>query len=238
MVAFNIHLIPIILIFFSSQWAQPLQTNPEPAIIFDDYTYKTIRLENGQHWMAENLRSSIYANGDSVTNPTDLEGLMELNSGAWLHYDNDSTNEATYGKLYNWAAVSDSRNLCPSNWHVATDSDWSALEEYLGGSNVAGAKLKTIDTLVWPYNVYATDEINFGGVPGGFVSAIGQSQFNNQFNQLKERAYWWTSTERDAYTAWYRTITPDYDGISRLRYVKANFLSVRCVEDQDPTENE
>ncbi len=47
MVAFNIHLIPIILIFFSSQWAQPLPTNPEPAIIFDDYTYKTIRLENG-----------------------------------------------------------------------------------------------------------------------------------------------------------------------------------------------
>ena len=235
MVEINIHLLPTILIYFSTLWMQPSPTNPDSTITFDHYTYKTIHLENGQRWMAENLRSSIYANGDSVINPTDLEALMELNTGAWLYYQNDPTNEANYGKLYNWAAVSDSRNLCPSNWHVATDSDWSELIEYLGGADVAGAKLKTTDELVWPYNYYATDEINFGGVPGGFVSAIGKPQFNNQFNQLKERAYWWTATEQDVNTAWYITITPDYDGISRLRYFKTNFLSVRCVEDHIPS---
>ena len=80
MVAFNIHFLPTILIYFSTLWMQPSPTNPDSTITFDHYTYKTIHLENGQRWMAENLRSSIYANGDSVINPTDLEALMELNT--------------------------------------------------------------------------------------------------------------------------------------------------------------
>ena len=221
----------LFLVLLFEFWIQPQSANPETSITFDGYTYTSIELENGQHWMAENLRSSIYANGDSVFNPTDMTSLLALTTGAWLHYQNDPTNEIMYGKLYNWAAVSDPRNLCPSGWHVATDADWSALVEYLGGTEVAGAKLQTTDSKAWPYNYIGTDEIRFNGVPGGFVSSYGQPRFNNQFNQLKERGYWWTATQRDDNLAWYRALITDYEGIERLSYIKANFLSVRCVED-------
>lgn len=71
----NTHLIHLILAFIAMQWVQPSPASTESSITFDNYTYATIKLENGQHWMAENLRSSIYANGDSVFNPTDMTSL-------------------------------------------------------------------------------------------------------------------------------------------------------------------
>ena len=84
--------------------------------------------------MAENLRVTLYRNGDPilyVTNPVAWSGLTE---GACYEYVNNGANVATYGRLYNWYAVIDSRNIAPEGWHVATDEDWKQLEMYHGMS--------------------------------------------------------------------------------------------------------
>jgi len=115
-----------------------VSSNPGGGVSFNDYTYASIELGNGQEWMAENLRTNIYANGDPIPNVTDNAQWNVLNTGAWAHFNNDSQYENPFGKLYNWYAVADLRNICPTGWHVPTEAEWTVLTDYLGGSCVAG----------------------------------------------------------------------------------------------------
>jgi hypothetical protein len=105
-------------------------SNPGPGVTFNGYTYSTIILGNGQEWMAENLRTTSYANGDPIPNVTDGPQWSNLfGTGAWAHYNNDSQYENPYGKLYNWYTIADIRNICPTGWHVPSDAEWTILRE-------------------------------------------------------------------------------------------------------------
>ncbi|MBK6894022.1 MAG: fibrobacter succinogenes major paralogous domain-containing protein [Flavobacteriales bacterium] len=72
-----------------------------------------------------------YRDGAEIPNVTDTTAWTVLGTGAWSNYNNDTVNDALYGKLYNWFAASDVR-ICPQGWHVPTDADWQALELSLG----------------------------------------------------------------------------------------------------------
>lgn len=114
-------------------------TTPGPVVDFDGYEYPTVVLGNGQEWMTNNLRNSNYANGDVIPNVQDSSAWSGLNTGAWVHYNNDVLNENPFGKLYNWYAVDDTRGLCPGGWHVPSAEDYQALIDYAGGIEHAGA---------------------------------------------------------------------------------------------------
>ena len=106
-------------------------TNPGAGVNFNGYTYTSIVLGNGQEWIAENLRTTTYANGDLIPNVTDGTQWSNLTTGAWVHYNNDNQYENPYGKLYNWYTVADPRNVCPTGWHVPTDAEYTLLTDYL-----------------------------------------------------------------------------------------------------------
>ena len=73
-----------------------------------------------------------------------------------------------YGLLYNWYAASDA-NFATSGWHVPSYTEWTTLITYLGGSSVAGGKLKETGTVHWASpNTGATNESGFTGLPGGY----------------------------------------------------------------------
>lgn len=61
--------------------------------------------------MGENLRTTVYANGDPIPNVTDDVQWENLSAGAWAHYNNDNQYENPYGKLYNWYTLADPRNV-------------------------------------------------------------------------------------------------------------------------------
>jgi len=84
--------------------------------------YKTIRIGN-QTWMAENLKTTKYNDGELIPNITvDVEWL-EFSSGAYCWYNNDGTrNKNTYGALYNWYSVNTGK-LCPAGWHVPSNKE-------------------------------------------------------------------------------------------------------------------
>src|SRR5512133_2157241 len=98
----------------------------------DGNIYKTIAIGT-QTWMAENLKVTHYQNGDSISKITDATPWSNLESGAYCIYLNNSVKGNTYGKLYNWFAITDSRNICPAGWHIPTDTEWETLYAYLGG---------------------------------------------------------------------------------------------------------
>jgi uncharacterized protein (TIGR02145 family) len=183
-------------------------------------------LGNGQEWMAENLRTSIYANGDTIQNVTDNFQWNDLTSGAWVHYGDASQLENTYGKLYNWYAVTDPRNVCPTGWHVPSDTDWTILTDYLGGVSVAGGKMKSTGTQYWQSpNTNATNESGFSGLPGGNRLPPGQ------YSLMGVYGYWWSSTEINTTNAFYHTAAFDESILYWQDAVKSNGFSIRCLRD-------
>jgi uncharacterized protein (TIGR02145 family) len=96
----------------------------------DGNNYKTVQIGT-QNWMAENLKVTHYQNGDPIANVTDTNQWTNLNTGAWIHYSNNSANDCSEGKLYNFFAVTDLRKICPQGWHIPTDTEWFELIQFI-----------------------------------------------------------------------------------------------------------
>jgi uncharacterized protein (TIGR02145 family) len=194
----------------------------------DGNVYITVKIGN-QWWMAENLKVIHYRNGDPVTNLTDStewSNLLHIYTEAYCDYNNIPSNSIIYGKLYDWYAVNDSRNLAPTGWHISTDAEWTTLTDYLGGASNADEKLKEIGTIHWQgTNIGATNETGFTALPGGGRDA------NGSFSSLRDGGFWWTSTEADLYSAWCRGMTYDNNEVGRGYMYKSYGFSVRCVKD-------
>ncbi len=132
----------------------------------DGHSYGVVEIGD-QCWFAENLRTTVYADGSAIPEETDNTAWAGLSTGARCDYDNDASNVATYGRLYNWYAATDAAELCPTGWHVPTDDEWTALETYLGAnghSGTEGAALKS--TSGWA-GANGTDDFGFSALPGG-----------------------------------------------------------------------
>lgn len=206
-------------------------SNPGVGVTYNGYTYPTINLGNGQEWMAENLHTTVYANGNTIPNVTDQNQWRNLSTGAWVNYNNDSQYETPYGKLYNWYTVTDPRNVCPTGWHVPTDAEWSAFINYIdtsansgGSSNIAGGKMKSIGTQYWLNpNTAATNLSGFSGLPGGTCDDYGS------FYYIGNWGGWWSSTQYLSSDAWHRDLNNTSGYANRSASDKNFGLSVRCL---------
>jgi uncharacterized protein (TIGR02145 family) len=204
---------------------------------YDGNTYATIVIGT-QEWMAENLRTTSYSNGDPIPNVTNSILWSDLSSGAWRYYNENSNNNIPYGKLYNWFVTVDTRNVCPSGWHVPSDEEWSTLINHLdpnanGGMNTnnVGVKLKSTGTQYWlAPNSGVTNSSGFSALPGGYLGA--GTGLPNVFYEIRESGYWWTSTgiwQDDS--ALYRDLNYYVNGIYRNYQNKIFGFSIRCVKD-------
>ncbi|MBU1632969.1 hypothetical protein KJ762_00470 [bacterium] len=191
----------------------------------DGNIYRIIQIGN-QCWTAENLKVTHYRNGDVIPNVSDNTEWENLTTGAYCNYDNDTSNVATYGRLYNWYTVNDSRNIAPEGWHVPTDAEWQTLVDYLGGDAIAGGEMKETGTTHWHSpNTGATNESGFAALPGGFPYHDGT------FHGMGTNATFWSSIEYGRYTAWSRDLFYDYSNVGRGYDGKQGGFSVRCVRD-------
>ncbi len=200
----------------------------------DGNTYNTVKA-GGLEWMGSNLTTSRYSNGDAISNITGVFEWRTASEGAWSYYLHSEELGKTYGKLYNWHAVSDNRGLCPAGWHVPSDEEWKMLETGMGMTQddadraglrdrYAGGSLKANGTEYWRNpNMLATDLIGFAALPGGYMHPDGR------FYTLRRNANWWTSTDQDENNAIYRNIYFNNGGIYRNRYNQSSGFSVRCV---------
>jgi uncharacterized protein (TIGR02145 family) len=203
---------------------------------YDGNVYQTL-LIGDQCWMMKNLEVIHYRNGDPIPNVTDAGAWSDLSTGAYCEYNNNPANVETYGRLYNWYAVDDSRGLAPEGWHVPTDAEWKQLEMYLGMSQAAadsigyrgtdeGGKLKEAGTAHWlSPNTGATNESGFTALPGGRRSSNGSFAFMN-FD-----AFFLSATEHASYYLLSRILYYSHAQSSRFETPKETGFSVRCVKD-------
>ena len=140
-------------------------------VTYDGHSYATVEIGN-QCWFAENLRTTVYADGSPIPEVTGNSAWAGLSTGARCDYVNYASNVATYGRLYNWYAVN-TGNLCPSGWHVPTDLEYTTLTDGLGGASVAGGAMKssTSDSPAWD----GTNSSGFSGLAGGYRNYNGAS---------------------------------------------------------------
>jgi uncharacterized protein (TIGR02145 family) len=204
------------------------------GVLFDNYNYPSIILGNGQEWMSENLKTIVYSNGDAIVNLNDLNTWQNSTAGAYTIYENNIQNANIYGNLYNFYAVSDSRNICPTGWHVPNDSEWSSLINYLDPSanggidlNYAGGKLKSVGTSLWSSpNTGADNESGFSALPAGQLGFNGPFSFN----LINNFAFFWTSSD-NGNGGWSRSLSSGSTMIQRANKEKNHGFSVRCIKD-------
>jgi uncharacterized protein (TIGR02145 family) len=190
-----------------------------------------------QHWMYRNLDVDHYRNGDSIPEVRDSAQWVDnyfKEEGQWCYLYNDTNIGKTYGKLYNWFVINDLRGIAPIGWHITSDEEWSKLENFLGGSYIAGGKLKSNGVLenlngLWhgpdPGN---TNESGFTGLPAGFYDF-------SRFKGLSRVTYWWTSTENEQDllgNVWIRHVFDSNVYILRNSINKGVGFSIRCIKDK------
>lgn len=181
-----------------------------------------------QLWTCKNLDVTTYRNGDPIPEVTDPTAWAALTTGAWCYYDNDPANNAIYGKLYNWYAVNDPRGLAPTGYHVPSDTEWTTLTDYLGGSTVAGGELKEVGTTHWADpNNGATNSACFTALGGDLRFDSG----NFIGDPTNETGNWWSSTEFNTDLAWQRFMFSYSGQINRTTYRKQAGFSVRLIKD-------
>ena len=200
----------------------------------DDNIYNTIKIGT-QCWTKENLKVTKFRDGSLI--PLDETGGTSGNgtgqtwssrtTGARTVYGHNATNFETYGYLYNWYAVNDSRGLCPTGWHVPTYDQWTVLADQLGGLSVAGGKMKVTGTIYWNSpNKGASNESGFGALPGG-----NRDYLAGQFGEINYKGLFWSSTELDQNFARRPQLNNEYEFLYMNQDPKGDGFPIRCLKD-------
>jgi uncharacterized protein (TIGR02145 family) len=195
----------------------------------DGNVYNTVNIGT-QVWMAENLKTTSYRNGDLIGTTTHaaLDIRSEVISKYQWAYNGEENNVEAYGRLYTWYVATDSRNVCPVGWHLPTDAEWTILSTFLGGESVAGDKLKESGIAHWSGTNSATNESGFTALPGGY------RYYDGTFYSIGAVGMWWSSSEEAAGvgTAWGRYLYTS-GGLDRgsAGSGKQHGFSVRCIKD-------
>ena len=192
----------------------------------DGNIYSTVSI-GMQVWMAENLKVTKYNDGTSIPLVTSSSDWTYYATPGYCWYSNDELSyKKSYGALYNWYSVNTGK-LCPTGWHVPTDSQWTILTNYLGDISLAGEKLKEEGTANWNVpNTGATNETKFSALPGGY-----RSFSSGTFFSIKVSGCWWSSTENNGIASWVRAIFNNSSAVSILSAEKGYGESVRCIKD-------
>jgi uncharacterized protein (TIGR02145 family) len=204
-------------------------------------SYKIVRIGN-QYWMAENLRTSHYRNGDLIA--TTIPGTLNVSGENAPKYQwpagGNENNVSTYGRLYTWYAITDSRNICPDGWHIPSDAEWSTLNDYLvkNGYGYQGSGTNIIKSLAANNGWIASttpgtpgnDQVNnnksaFNGIPGGYRVNTGG------YVEMKISADWWSATESNVKDAFYLGLAYNRNVLLRSHISKSYGGNVRCVKD-------
>ncbi len=188
-----------------------------PVVDIDGNYYDTVHIGN-QIWFKQNLKTTRYRNGGNIPYVLGNTDWQAHTTGAWSYYDHDSSNDAIYGKLYNWYTTQGD-TLCPTGWHVPTNAEWTILTTYLGGESVAGGKLKSVGTAYWfSPNTGATNESGFSALPSGL------RRYDGLFHSISFSSFFWSNL----------FLTYGDRDVRRIDYYinyKSTGGSVRCLSD-------
>jgi len=205
---------------------------------YDNNTYKVVKIGE-QYWMAENLKTTHYADGTPMINGVGIGNTQEnYFTKYYFTYNDDETTVDVYGRLYNWSAAMDGaqssnsnpsgvQGACPDHWHLPSSVEWNELFGFLGGKGISGGKLKATGYDFWNYpNTAASNESGFTALPSGQRTEYGY------FIEQGTNSFYWTTSEGDSYVPNGVVLYHDDSKVSLFDYIfSGRGYSIRCVRD-------
>jgi uncharacterized protein (TIGR02145 family) len=192
--------------------------------------YNSVQIGD-QTWTSMNLITTNYQNGQSIPNITDSKSWTNSTIGAYCDFNNDINIGKVYGHLYNYYSVSDSRNICPSGWHVPTKIEYETLINYLGGPVPAGNKLKEVGSLYWmSANASGDNSSGFSARAGAWRAQDALFYYGVKVGG----ATFWTSTKDDPKYPWVMGIQTFGEPVKIVKdayFESAAGTSIRCLKD-------
>jgi len=199
-----------------------------PTVVYGGQTYNTVQIGT-QCWLKENLNI-----GAKIpdTQEQSNNGTIEK-----YCYNNDESNCVIYGGLYQWnemmqyVTTPGEKGICPTGWHIPTAGECGTLTDFLGGTSVAGGKMKSAGTIeaftgLWHSpNTGATNESGYTAVPAAERSSGGG------FGSIGSYGYLWFSSEASAFYAWGWHLGYNYSYVGLFPNYKNAGFSVRCLRD-------
>jgi uncharacterized protein (TIGR02145 family) len=225
-------------VYGNPQSMKTLPTACLPSVTYGGKTYPTLMIGE-KCWLKENLNIGSMISGN----------ITQANNAVIEKYciNNVASNCDIYGGLYQWGEVvqylngaSNSINwnpsptgyvqgICPTNWHLPSDAEWTALSTSLGGANVAGGKMKESGTAHWiSPNTSASNSSGFTGLPGGFRDSDGSMY------DLGYYGYYWSATPNDNLNSWSNILSFNNAKLERYNGIKTNGFAVRCIKNNLP----
>ncbi len=223
----------------------------------DGNSYETVQI-NDQCWMAENMRTTTYPDGTSITKGPSSDGASgwDTDEGYYSCPPNSSNDGEdcaaadSLGMLYQWSAAmtgsttEGTQGICPDGWHVPTDDEWHALEDYLTADgntcdstrdgdwdcDPAGSKLAGNDAEDEDWNSGTLTNHSDFDSSGFNASPSGYRVTNGGYDDRSSDANFWSSSESGGY-AWRRNLRDSYSTVHRDDNDKAFGFSVRCLKD-------
>jgi uncharacterized protein (TIGR02145 family) len=189
----------------------------------DGEVYKTVQIGD-QIWLAENLRSTIFNDGQPIPYIINNTTWDQATTPAYSWYEHDTiAYKNTYGALYNWYVI-ETQKICPLGWHVPSDAEWDTLNINLGETE-SGKKLKIDGVDFWGLNNNGTNESGFSALPNGL-------RINGIFEDIGEYAYFWSTWNNHPTTRhrWeLRKLNSNFPGPFSIG--KNNGYCIRCMQD-------
>jgi uncharacterized protein (TIGR02145 family) len=222
-----------------------LSTGGTPTVTdIEGNIYRTITI-GSQTWMLENLRTKKYRNGDIILS-TSSNISAELNAKyQWIHHSNIDSIQS-YGRLYTWNTITDNRGVCPTGFHIPSNGEFNALDDYLtindygyegSGNDIAKAISVNSGWLAsyypgTPGNDQTSNNITgFSVLPAGDISV---QDYGLSYDGWKQQACFWTCTpagDQLNVRALMKRIYFERSVIETSDYPKIWGFSVRCIKD-------
>jgi uncharacterized protein (TIGR02145 family) len=214
----------------------------------DGKSYRVVTI-GSQKWMAENLNTDHFKNGEKIPEVKSLEEWKNANNEkrpVWCYYNFDSLNGKTYGKLYNWYAVNDPRGLAPAGWKIPSIEDWRTLEKSVNTKYPysTSTEILLMGTSNWKSKEAGMGISGFNAQPSGYIES--------EFKELGEIAFYWSNKIDDiiflrdeSYDIFDSTVTFDdyWSFIGRIDFktlqsgsshdgFEGDGFAVRCVKNE------
>lgn len=201
----------------------PDVAGPTSVTDIDGNVYGVVKIGN-QYWSTENLRCTHYNDGTSIPTGLTNSAWSTTTTGAYAMYNDDPANKALYGNLYNWHAVNTGK-LAPTGWHVPSKAEWDEMLGTLGGSAVAGGKMKSTSSVWNSPNSGADNSSGFTALPSGYRGTGGG------YSVLGNGAYWWQRDERNTSQGDYISVSNDLPSTLSNGATKTFGYAIRIVKD-------
>ncbi|MBR6162175.1 MAG: hypothetical protein IKQ75_09985, partial [Bacteroidales bacterium] len=195
-------------------------------------SYPTVQIGT-QCWMAQNLRSTTYPGGGSITN--------YLPNGASLN--------SNYGRLYTYTdamngsvkvGTQDVQGVCPSGWHLPSFNEYGTLFNYLRGESAyqcGGSSTKISKALSSKAGWQSSTDVCSPGQEmssnnaSGFNAYPAGRSFSSTYYDYGTAAVFLTSDKGNPNAL---EISYDEPMTDALNISLSNALSVRCVKGATP----